>query len=159
MQKANLANLQCPIAQSLERVGEWWNILILREAFYGSSRFDEFQKELGIAPNMLTKRLNDLVLKGILDRIQYCEKPPRYEYKLTKVGEDFRPVLLAFLNWGNKHFAADGIAVKLIDRETGKTSRPILIDSVTGKPISAKSHAIVSGPAANEELRKKLKRD
>ncbi len=68
MRRKSYGNLQCPIARSLERVGEWWSILILRDAFLGSTRFDQFQKSLDIAPNMLTRRLNALVESGLLER-------------------------------------------------------------------------------------------
>ena len=97
MQRKNLGNTQCPVARSLERVGEWWSILILRDAVYGLKRFDEFQKSLEIAPNMLTRRLNGLVQDGLLERQRYSDKPPRYEYVLTNKGRDFRPVLVALL--------------------------------------------------------------
>src|SRR5499427_4736053 len=92
---------ECPCARAVETVGEWWNILILRDALQGFTRFDEFQKSLGIAPNMLTRRLNGLVEAGILERRRYNERPPRYEYVPTERGRDFRPVLLALLAWGN----------------------------------------------------------
>jgi len=77
MQRKSFGNMQCPIARSLERVGEWWSILILRDAFYGLTRFDEFQKSLNIAPNMLTRRLNALVEEGLLERHLFGEGPPR----------------------------------------------------------------------------------
>src|SRR5262249_52615336 len=113
MQRTNFAHLQCPIARSLERVGEWWSILILRDAVYGVKRFDEFQRSLDIAPNMLTRRLNALVKSGLLKRQRYSDKPPRFEYVLTERGRDFRPVMLALLAWGNKHFAPEGASVLL----------------------------------------------
>src|SRR6201990_2529779 len=128
-------NPQCPIARSLDRVGEWWNILIIRDAVYGLKRFDEFQKSLDIAPNMLTRRLNGLVKDGILERQRYSDKPPRYEYVLTEKGRDFRPVLLALLAWGNKHFAPEGASVTLVDRETGSPAEPILVDRKSGQPL------------------------
>src|ERR1700761_7910158 len=102
MQRKSFGNMQCPIARSLERVGEWWSILILRDAFRGVTQFDQFQKSLGIAPNMLTRRLNGLVESGLLEKRQYNERPPRFEYVLTELGQDFRPVLWALLAWGNK---------------------------------------------------------
>ena len=132
MQRKSFGNMQCPIARSLERVGEWWSILILRDAFYGLTRFDEFQKSLNIAPNMLTRRLNALVEEGLLERHLYCEKPPRYEYRLTPRGHDFRPVLLALLAWGNKHFAPEGASVVLLDASTGKKVDPVLVDGQPG---------------------------
>ena len=108
MQRKSFGNMQCPIARSLERVGEWWSILILRDAFHGLTRFDEFQKSLDIAPNTLTRRLSALVDAGLLMRRSYSQHPPRYEYLLTERGRDFRPVLWALLAWGNKHFAPRG---------------------------------------------------
>src|ERR1700736_5180257 len=108
MQRKSYGNMKCPIARSLDRVGEWWSILILRDAFYGLRRFDEFQKSLGVAPNILTRRLNRLVESGLLERRPYSEHPPRDEYVLTERGRDFRPVLLALLAWGNRHFALEG---------------------------------------------------
>ena len=91
--------MECPVARSLERVGEWWSILILRDAMIGMTRFDQFQKNLAIAPNMLTRRLNALVEAGLLEKRLYCEKPPRYEYILTPRGRDFRPILLSLQAW------------------------------------------------------------
>src|SRR5271163_1423382 len=105
MQHKSLGHTGCPIARSLERVGEWWSILILRDAFAGATRFDDFQKSLGIAPNMLTRRLKALVDSGLLERRLYSEKPPRHEYVLTPRGRDFRTVLWTLVAWGNKHFA------------------------------------------------------
>src|SRR6201989_2387122 len=104
MQRKSFGSMSCPIARSLERVGEWWSILILRDAFYGMTRFDEFQKSLDIAPSMLTRRLNALVESGLLERRRYSEKPPRDEYVLTETGRDFRPVMWALIGWGNRHF-------------------------------------------------------
>src|SRR6185503_5983570 len=115
MQRKSFGKMQCPIARSLERVGEWWSILILRDALHGYTRFDEFQKSLTIAPNMLTRRLRGLVHAGLLERRRYSERPPRYEYVLTPRGRDFRPVLWALLAWGNKHFAPEGESVMFVD--------------------------------------------
>jgi DNA-binding HxlR family transcriptional regulator len=93
---------------SLQRVGERWSILILRECFHGATRFDEFQQRLGVAPNILTCRLNTLVAEGLLVRCEYCKHPPRHEYLLTEAGRDFRPVLLALRDWGAKHLPPAG---------------------------------------------------
>src|ERR1700739_251046 len=103
MQRKNFGNMQCPIARSLERVGEWWSILILRDAFRGLTRFDQFQDSLGIAPNMLTRRLNALVDSGLLEKRAYSEHPPRFEYVLTERGRGFRRVLWALLVLRNQH--------------------------------------------------------
>src|SRR3954469_18978997 len=97
MQRTSFDAMPCPIARSLERVGEWWSMLILRDAFAGMKRFEDFRESLGIAPNMLTRRLNALVEAGFLERRRYRERPPRDEYLLTERGRDFRPVLIAML--------------------------------------------------------------
>ncbi len=156
MQHKSFGKMACPIARSLERVGEWWSMLIMRDAIYGLTRFDEFQKNLKIAPNILTRRLAALVDAGLLERRQYCEKPPRYEYILTPRGRDFRPILLSLQAWGNKHFAPEGISVMLIDKSTGLPAEPILVDRVTGKPITDATHANAPGPAAGPRVQKRL---
>ena len=132
MQRKSFEAMSCPIARSLERVGEWWSILILRDAFQGLTRFDEFQKSLDIAPNMLTRRLKALVEAGLLERRRYSERPPRDEYLLTERGRDFRPVLWSLLAWGNKHFAPEGASVLLVDSATGTPADPVLVDRARG---------------------------
>jgi DNA-binding HxlR family transcriptional regulator len=108
MQHTSFRLMPCPIARSLERVGEWWSIMILRDAFLGLTRFDQFQKSLGIAPNILSRRLRALVDAGLLKKSRYSDHPPRAEYLLTDLGRDFRPVLWALLAWGKKHFTPGG---------------------------------------------------
>ena len=158
MQRKSFGNMRCPIARSLERVGEWWSILILRDAFYGIKRFDEFEKSLGVAPGMLTRRLNALVEAGLLERRRYSEHPPRDEYLLTERGRDFRPVLLALLQWGNRHFAPEGAAVQLANRRTGALVEPVLVDGATGEQIAGRDFALVPGPGADDRIREKLAR-
>ena len=156
MERKSFGNSQCPVARSLERVGEWWSILILRDAFHGLTRFDEFQKSLDIAPNMLTRRLNALVEEGLLEKHRYCEKPPRDEYRLTERGRDFRPVLLALLAWGNKHFAPEGASVLLVNAKTGAVVEPVLMDRRSGKRITESEYQLAPGPAAGERIRRRL---
>ncbi len=155
MQHKSLGNMQCPIARSVEHVGEWWSILILRDAFHGLTRFDQFQRSLDIAPNMLTRRLNELVASGLLERRRYTEKPPRDEYVLTDRGRDFRPVLWALLAWGNKHFAPEGESVVVVDSETGMQADPVLVDRVTGRPLTDPPFRSAAGPAADERTRRR----
>ena len=137
MQRKNLGLMQCPIARSLERVGEWWSILILRDAFLGLSRFDEFAESLGIAPNMLTRRLKGLVESGLLEKRRYQDRPPRFEYVLTERGRDFRPVLWTLLSWGNRHFAPEGASVQIIDAHSGEVAEPVLVDRRSGKLLTS----------------------
>jgi DNA-binding HxlR family transcriptional regulator len=155
MQHKSFESMPCPIARSLERVGEWWSMLILRDALHGMTRFDQFQNSLGIAPNMLVRRLNALVDAGLLERRRYSEHPPREEYVLTARGRDFQPVLIALLAWGNKHFAPEGASVLLINAETGAAVDPILVDPATGRPIRKPDYVFTAGPAAPERTRRR----
>jgi DNA-binding HxlR family transcriptional regulator len=158
MQRKSFGNMQCPVARSLERVGEWWSILILRDAFAGMTRFDEFQKSLDIAPNILTRRLTALVEAGMLERRLYCEHPPRHEYVLTERGRDFRPVLISLQVWGNRHFAPEGLSVVLVDKATGAAAEPMLVDRLTGQPITDATHNNAAGPAAGAGVKARLAR-
>jgi DNA-binding HxlR family transcriptional regulator len=155
MQHKSLNHTRCPIARSLERVGEWWSILILRDAFAGASRFDDFQKSLGIAPNMLTRRLKTLVDSGLLEKRLYSDKPARYEYVLTQQGRDFRPVLWSLIAWGNQYFAAEGESVVIVDAVTGERADPVLIDRRTGRLLQAPDFVVAAGPAATERTRRR----
>ena len=155
MQRKSLDKMPCPIARSLERVGEWWSMLILRDALHGLTRFDEFQKSLGIAPNMLARRLHALIEAGVLERRRYSERPPRHEYIVTARGRDFRPVLIALFAWGNKHFAPEGPSVLLVDTRTGAAVDPILVDRATGRAIEEPEFAFAAGPAAPERTRRR----
>jgi DNA-binding HxlR family transcriptional regulator len=156
MQRKSFGNMQCPVARSLERVGEWWSILILRDALHGFTRFDQFQKSLGIAPNMLTRRLEALVEAQLLERRRYSEHPPRDEYVLTARGRDFRPVIVALLAFGNKHFAPEGASVRLVDARSGLEADPVLVDRMTGRRIAAPDYVYAPGPAASERTRRRF---
>ncbi len=142
MQRTSFSDMPCPIARSLEHVGEWWSILILREAFNGKTRFDEFRDTLGVAPNILTRRLKALVAAGLLERRRYCERPPRDEYVLTARGRDFRPVMLSLMVWGNRHFAPDGPVVELVHAATGRPADPVLVDRSTGLPVEGPEYRL-----------------
>jgi DNA-binding HxlR family transcriptional regulator len=155
MQRKSFGKMRCPIARSLERVGEWWSILILRDALNGHTRFDQFQKSLSIAPNMLTRRLNALVEGGLLARFRYTARPPRYEYVLTARGRDFQPVIVALFAWGNRHFAPEGKSALLVDAATGAEADPILVDRRSGRPITEQDFVVVRGPAASDRIRGK----
>ena len=158
MQHKSFEGMQCPIARSLERVGEWWSMLILRDAFHGLTRFDQFQQSLQIAPNMLTRRLNALVESGLLERRPYCERPRRYEYVLTERGRDFRPVLWSLLAWGNRHFAPEGATVVVADSETGQVADPVLVDRISGRVLAEPAFRSAPGPAADEHVRRRYER-
>ena len=147
--------MACPIARGLERVGEWWSILIIRDALHGLTRFDQFQKSLNIAPNMLTRRLNALVDARLLERRRYSERPPRYEFIPTQRGRDFRPVLIAMAAWGNRHFAPGGASVVLVEKKTRRRADPVLIDRKSGRPLNENDFVFAAGPVASERTRRR----
>lgn len=144
MRHKSFEDMQCPIARGLEHVGEWWSILILRDAFRGLRRFDEFRDSLGIAPTMLTRRLNSLVEAGLLARHRYSEHPPRDEYVLTARGRDFRQVLLAMMAFGNRHFPPDRQTVRIVNERTGEPVDPVLVDPATGQKVDGPGYTVVT---------------
>ncbi len=152
MSKSERAPTQCPVGRTLERIGDGWTFLILRDASHGPTRFDQFEKSLGVAPNILTKRLAAMVENGLLEKRAYSQRPPRFEYLPTAMGRDFGGVLGAMLAFGNRHFAPEGTAGQLIDRETGLPADPILVDRISGKPITPEAFGYGPGPAAGPEV-------
>ncbi|SDI75287.1 winged helix-turn-helix transcriptional regulator [Pseudomonas panipatensis] len=156
MQRKTLIHAECPIARSLERVGEWWSILIMRDALHGLRRFEEFSRSLDIAPNMLTRRLNSLVEAGLLERQPYSQRPLRYQYVPTAKGEDFRVVLMAFVVWGNRHYAPEGESVQIVERETGRPVLPVMADIADGHLVPLDQCRVQAGPAASAGMRKRL---
>ncbi len=152
MHRKRFDTMICPIARSLEHVGEWWSMLILRDAFAGLTRFDEFEQSLGIAPNMLSRRLGALVEAGMLEKRRYSERPPRDEYVLTERGRDFRGVLLSLMAFGNRHFAPEGARVMLVDAASGTPADPVLVDRGSGRVLDGPDFKIVRGlPAARDK--------
>jgi len=125
----------CPVGRGLARAGDAWSMLILRDAGLGKTRFDDFQKSLGIAPNILTRRLAALVEAGMLERRRYSERPPRDEYVLTEAGRDYLPVLQVLAGWARKHFGK-GAMSELVDADSGRTITPLVVDAETGVPLS-----------------------
>jgi len=156
MRRKSVADQPCPVARCLERVGEWWNILIIRDALHGLSRFDQFQRSLGVAPNTLARRLRALVDAGMLERRRYQERPPRHEYLLTERGREFRTVLMALHAFGNRHYTPDGLSVALVDRLTGLVVEPVVVDARTGRPLEGPDFVFVAGPAADDSVKRRL---
>jgi DNA-binding HxlR family transcriptional regulator len=134
----------CSIARALEIVGERWTLLIIRDAFLGRRRFEEFQESLGIARNVLTDRLNRLVDEGILERVRYSERPERFEYRLTPKGRDLQIALGALRQWGDKHLSEKPprilrrksdkkpVVAALVPKGAADILRPEEIESVPG---------------------------
>lgn len=123
-----ISQLDCSVARALEVVGERWALMIVRDAFYGVRRFEDFQHDLGIARNTLTDRLRRLVEQGVLERVPYEERPPRYEYRLTEKGKDLLPVMLSMMRWGDKwHPGEMGAPVRFTHTTCGHVTSPTVV--------------------------------
>ena len=137
-------------------VGEWWSILILRDAFQGATKFDEFSQNLGIAPNILSRRLAHLTASGMFARRRYHERPPRYEYVLTDKARDFFPVIVALLAWGNRHLAPKGEAILLANRDDVRPLEPVVVDATNMQPITLANTVAIAGPRASRGMRRRI---
>ncbi len=132
----------CPIARCVDFIGDSWNLLILRDANLGLSRFEDFRKSLNIAPTMLTRRLATLTEEGLLEKRRYSERPPREEYLLTAAGRDFIPVLFMIGAWGSRH-RGGGKLMRFVDAETGAEVQPVAVDAATGAKLGTRPVQIV----------------
>lgn len=148
---------ECPCARAVAAVGEAWSILILRDAaLQGLTRFDAFQRSLGIAPNMLARRLKQLTASGLLERRRYQDRPPRHDYVLTQKGRDFFPVVAALAAFGNRHLAPEGESLVLVERGGSRPLVPVLVDAETMRPITVDTATVAAGPQASEAMRQRL---
>ncbi len=109
----------CSIARSLEIIGDRWTILILRDAFRGIRRFDELRRDLDIARPVLADRLRKLVDHGVMTKVLYQDRPPRFEYRLTAMGMELSPALVALMRWGDKHLIEGGAPTVLVHERCG----------------------------------------
>ena len=141
VKRTSFEGVSCSVAQCLEVVGEWWSLLIVRDAFLGVTRFDDFQARLGISRNILTQRLNHLVGAGLLRRVPYQDHPPRCEYRLTGKGRDLWHVVTAMRQWGGPSVETRHIAC-------GQIVTAVPSCSHCGEPLDARSITAVPGPGA-----------
>jgi DNA-binding HxlR family transcriptional regulator len=147
MRRTSFAGMNCSVAAALEILGEWWTFLVLRDAFLGVRRFEDFQRRLGIARNVLTTRLQTLVAHGVLDRRRYQERPERFEYRLTDKGLDLYPVLLSLMEWGDRWTGQEGgPPLVLVHRACGHQSAPHMVCDHCGGPVTARDMEPVTGP-------------
>jgi DNA-binding HxlR family transcriptional regulator len=148
-----LSTMHCAIARSMAVLGERWTIVILRSAFLGARRFEDYQSSTGIARNILTDRLKTLVEHEILERRPYAEHPGRtlYEYRLTEKGLELYPMLVSLMQWGNKYGGfEDGPPVELEHKTCGHYTTPQLVCSECGEPLHARevrAHVVPAVPA------------
>jgi len=146
MRRTSFEDMDCSVAQCLEVVGEWWSLLIVRDAFMGVRRFDDFQGRLGIARNVLNDRLHKLVDEGIFERVQYQERPPRFEYRLTDKGRDLWSVITAMRQWGDRWAAPDGPPLVIRHHACGRLADAVAVCAECGVPIDPRSVTAEPGP-------------
>jgi DNA-binding HxlR family transcriptional regulator len=147
MRRTSFEDMSCSIAQSLEIVGEWWTLLIIRDAFLGVTRFEEFQQRLGIARNILTDRLDTLVDAGVMERHPYDEARERYDYRLTTMGRALWPVLTTLRQWGDKYIVGKGNEPVLARHEVcGSKSTAHLACDHCGEKLVPRDVTVMRGP-------------
>ncbi len=140
MQRTRFKDATCPIARTTDLMGDWWTPMVMREAFLGRRRFDEFQKALSVSRGVLAKRLSRLVDEGLLEKRAYEDRPPRFEYILTEKGRAFYSVLAAMWRFGEDWLWEEGSEspLQLFDRETGEPVAPRVVNERTGVPIDVR---------------------
>ncbi|MFI5034744.1 MAG: winged helix-turn-helix transcriptional regulator [Acidimicrobiales bacterium] len=152
MERKSFVAMDCSVAQCLEVVGEWWSLLIVRDAFLGVTRFEEFQRRLGISRNILQARLTSLVESGVLRRVPYSEHPPRDDYRLTPMGRDLWPVINAMRQWGDAHAAPAGPPVEIVHERCGARTSAVLVCASCGEPLQARDVVAVPGPGRGDPV-------
>jgi DNA-binding HxlR family transcriptional regulator len=143
----------CSIARALEVLGERWTMLVIREAFLGTRRFEGFMERLEIARNVLAARLARLVEEGVLEKVAYQERPERYEYRLTAKGLDLLPALVALLQFGDRYYAPDGPPMLLTHRDCGGTLDDRRICTRCGTPLQLGDVSAVAAARASGRAR------
>lgn len=154
MERKSFTGMDCSVAQSLEVVGEWWSMLIVRDAFLGVTRFEHFQRRLGISRNILGDRLATLVAHGVLVRVAYSERPPRYDYRLTDKGRDLWPVLTALRQWGDRWAAPEGAPVEIVHTGCGEVTNAVMVCETCGERLTHRDVRVQAGsgrPALGRE--------
>lgn len=149
----------CAIAQSLDVFGDWWSLLIIRDAFFGLRRFADFQRHLGIARNVLTQRLRHLVEHGIFERVDIGHQGEHFEYRLTAKGDALLPVLTTLREWGDEWVFGEGNEPLLMrDRHSDSIVPKTVVRDQDGEPLSRREIRAAPGPGADESTRRIFKR-
>ncbi|MHC2335171.1 winged helix-turn-helix transcriptional regulator [Bradyrhizobium sp. USDA 4454] len=136
MKRTGFAKADCPVARALDAIGDWWSLLIVRDAFDGLRRFGDFQKNLGIAKGMLTARLRTLVELGVLEQVAASDGSAYQEYVLTKRGHDLFPIVVALRQWGEAHLYARGEPHSVLLDQAGQAVGQLVLPSNRGKPLA-----------------------
>jgi DNA-binding HxlR family transcriptional regulator len=144
----------CSVAQALEVLGDWWTLLLVREAFFGTRRFADFQAHLGISKNVLSQRLEHLVHHGVLERVDAGVHGTRYEYVLTPMGKDLITVLTALRQWGDRWIYGEGNEPLLVhDRRTGRPIPRLRLVDEDGEQLCGREMEVKPGPGASKATR------
>ncbi len=138
------------MARTLEVIGEWWTLLIVRDLFFGIRTFDALCKDLGIARNILAARLKKLEEQKVVEKIAYQERPPRYRYQLTNKGKDLYPLLVLLVDWGNRWESERGPIIELYHDQDAHTIHPQLVCSTCREPIDPTEIRLRPGPGATQ---------
>jgi DNA-binding HxlR family transcriptional regulator len=147
MRKTSFADMQCSLARGLDRMGDWWSPLIIRDLYAGVVRFDELVEDLGISRNLLTRRLDALVERKLVVRRAYQRRPLRYEYTLSAAGKDLVPVILALTGWGDRWVQPrEGAPIEFVHRSCGKKFEARVACSACGGALTADNVKVVAGP-------------
>jgi DNA-binding HxlR family transcriptional regulator len=148
MKLKSFEHFNCSLAQTLSVIGEHWTMLIIRDAFFGLRRFDQFQKSLGIARNVLSDRLKKLVQTGVLEK---TEGPGHPEYRLTEKGLALQPIMIAMTQWGDRYMPhPDGKRLSFVDRESGKPIKPVGVYAASGRRLKPREVKAKAGPALRD---------
>jgi DNA-binding HxlR family transcriptional regulator len=147
--RSRAANRECSISRAMDAVGDRWSVLVLREAYYGVTRFDQFQYYIGLAPNILSSRLKKLVEAGIMTRVPLPEHSGRYEYVLTEKGRAFFPTYLALKKWGDDWLAEpEGPQVVFNERANGREVVYPELRGSDGAPLRLEDVEVAAGSGA-----------
>jgi DNA-binding HxlR family transcriptional regulator len=138
----------CSVGRAMDILGERWTMLIMREAFYGVRRFSDIQRNLGIARNILSTRLQNLVRAGILERRLYQEEPERFEYRLTQAGRDLYPAVITIMKWGDEYLADEAGAPVVLRHSCGEVIDPVLVCDHCREPLHPHDVTPEPGPGA-----------
>jgi DNA-binding HxlR family transcriptional regulator len=164
VKRTRFSSWPCSVARTVDLLGDWWTPLVLREAFYGVRRFDDFQRRLAIGRNILTERLKRLVDEGLLERVPYQDRPVRHEYVLTPKGRDFFPVLIAMMRWGDRWLWPDeGAPIQLRHTQCDHDMHAEVVCSHCREPVELRDVRAGPGPgfetAMEEAVAKAEKND
>lgn len=159
MGRKRFDEMNCGIAQALEAFGDWWTLLIVRDAFLGVRRFADFERSLGIAKNILTARLQHLVEHGILERVDAGSEGQRFEYRLTEKGDALLPVLTALREWADAWVFGRGNEPAIVrDRRTGRRVPRMRVVAADGRVLSRRDLHMTAGPGATTETLRRFER-